>query len=52
MYSIGNFTNNDDVKVINKKGPFTVIEYSHVLIDISSSLFITFLAPVVSGEVV
>ena len=28
MYSIGNFTNNDDVKVINKKGPFTVIEYT------------------------
>lgn len=27
MYSIGNFTNNDDVKITNKKGPFTVIEY-------------------------
>lgn len=27
MYSIQNFTNNDDIRVVNELGPFTVIEY-------------------------
>lgn len=27
MYEIKNFLNNDDIKVINKLGAFTVIEY-------------------------
>ncbi len=27
MYQINNFTNNDDVKIINSMGPFTVVEY-------------------------
>ena len=27
MYRISNFTNNDDIKVLNSLGPFTVIEY-------------------------
>lgn len=31
MYSIGNFTNNDDVKIIAQKGGFSVIEYQRDL---------------------
>lgn len=27
MYQIQNFTNNDDIKILNQLGPFTVIEY-------------------------
>ena len=27
MYQINNFTNNDDIKIINTLGPFTVVEY-------------------------
>ena len=27
MYHISNFTNNDDVKILDQLGPFTVIEY-------------------------
>ncbi|WP_461811984.1 AIM24 family protein [Faecalimonas sp.] len=27
MYKISNFTNNDDVKILNTLGPFTVVEY-------------------------
>ena len=27
MYQINNFTNNDDVKLLDSMGPFTVIEY-------------------------
>ena len=27
MYQINNFTNNDDVKLLDSLGPFTVIEY-------------------------
>ena len=27
MYSIANFTNNDDIRVVSSMGPFTVIEY-------------------------
>jgi len=27
MYTINNFTNNDDVRIIEQKGPFTVAEY-------------------------
>lgn len=31
MYQISNFTNNDDVKTLEKMGPFTVIEYQRDL---------------------
>lgn len=31
MYTIRNFTDNDDVKTLDKKGPFTVIEYQRDL---------------------
>ena len=27
MYKIQNFTNNDDIKILNQLGPFTVVEY-------------------------
>ena len=27
MYQINNYTNNDDVKLLDSLGPFTVIEY-------------------------
>ena len=27
MYSIANYTNNDDIRVVSSMGPFTVIEY-------------------------
>lgn len=27
MYRVSNFTDNDDVKTLDQKGPFTVIEY-------------------------
>ena len=31
MFTISNFTNNNDVKIINEKGPFQVIEYQRDL---------------------
>lgn len=31
MYTINNFTNNDDVRVLEQKGPFTVAEYKRDL---------------------
>ena len=31
MYKISNFTNNDDIKIINKLGPFQVVEYQRDL---------------------
>lgn len=31
MYTISNFTHNDDVKVIEELGPFQVIEYQRDL---------------------
>ena len=31
MYQINNFINNDDIRVLNELGPFTVIEYQHDL---------------------
>lgn len=31
MYRISNFTNNDDIKVLDSKGPFTVVEYQRDL---------------------
>ena len=31
MYNINNFTNNDDVNILDEKGPFTVIEYKRDL---------------------
>ena len=31
MYQISNFTDNDDVKIINSMGPFTVVEYQRDL---------------------
>ena len=27
MYTINNFTNNDDIRILNQLGAFTVIEY-------------------------
>ena len=31
MYQINNFTDNDDIRILDKKGPFTVIEYKRDL---------------------
>ena len=31
MYKISNFSDNDDVKIIDKSGPFEVIEYQRDL---------------------
>ena len=31
MYRINNFTNNDDIRILDRKGPFTVIEYKRDL---------------------
>jgi len=31
MYKINNFTNNDDIKILNSKGAFTVVEYQRDL---------------------
>lgn len=31
MYTIKNFTNNDDIRILNQLGPFTVIEYKRDL---------------------
>lgn len=31
MFKITNFTNNDDIKIINELGPFQVIEYQRDL---------------------
>ena len=31
MYKIKNFTDNDDIKIINQLGPFTVVEYTRDL---------------------
>lgn len=31
MYQISNFTNNDDIKILNTLGPFTVVEYQRDL---------------------
>lgn len=31
MYTIRNFTDNDDIRILDKKGPFTVIEYQRDL---------------------
>ena len=31
MYKIKNFTDNDDIKIINELGPFTVVEYKRDL---------------------
>ena len=31
MFQIQNFTNNDDVKTLESKGPFTVVEYQRDL---------------------
>lgn len=39
MYQINNFTNNDDVKIIDQKGAFTVIEYQKDLsVDLSTAM--------------
>lgn len=39
MYQINNFTNNDDVKIIDQKGAFTVIEYQKDLsVDHSTAM--------------
>ena len=31
MYKINNFTNNDDIKTLDSKGAFTVVEYQRDL---------------------
>lgn len=31
MYQVNNFTNNDDIKILNTLGPFTVVEYQRDL---------------------
>lgn len=31
MYKIGNFTNNDDIKILQESGPFKVVEYQRDL---------------------
>ena len=31
MYQINNFTDNDDIRILDRKGPFTVIEYKRDL---------------------
>ena len=31
MYTINNYTNNDDIRILNQLGPFTVIEYKRDL---------------------
>ena len=31
MYKIKNFTDNDDINIINQLGPFTVVEYTRDL---------------------
>ena len=31
MYQIQNFTNNDDIKILNQLGPFMVVEYQRDL---------------------
>ena len=31
LYRVSNFTDNDDVKTLDQKGPFTVIEYQRDL---------------------
>ena len=31
MYKISNFTDNDDIKILNTLGPFTVVEYQRDL---------------------
>ena len=32
MFHISNFTNNDDINVLDSMGPFTVIEYGDLLL--------------------
>ena len=27
MFQVSNFTNNDDIRIVDQTGPFTVIEY-------------------------
>ena len=41
MYEIKNFPGNDDIKVINKLGAFTVIEYQRDLSVMPSESLIT-----------
>lgn len=42
MYEIKNFLNNDDIKVINKLGAFTVIEYQRDLSVMPSESLIAY----------
>ena len=42
MYRVSNFTDNDDVKTLDQKGPFTVIEYQRDLSVTPGSAFTAF----------
>ena len=42
MYKIKNFTDNDDIKIINQLGPFTVVEYTRDLSVMPSDAMIAY----------
>lgn len=42
MYTINNFTNNDDIRILNQLGPFTVIEYVRDLSVMPSEALIAY----------
>ena len=42
MYTIHNFTNNDDIRILNQLGPFTVIEYVRDLSVMPSEALIAY----------
>ncbi len=42
MYKIKNFTDNDDIKIINELGPFTVVEYKRDLSVMPSEAMIAY----------
>lgn len=42
MYTINNYTNNDDIRTLNQLGPFTVIEYQRDLSVMPSEALIAF----------
>ena len=48
MYKINNFQNNDDVRVLDERGPFTIIEYKK---DLSGNTVITKLNEEVGKEI-
>ena len=42
MYKINNFQNNDDVRVLDERGPFTIIEYKKDLSVTPSTAMLSF----------